>query len=104
MSGQQELYGVRVGSVYFAGVGEAGFRLETDGWETLTLQNARVRTLKDPYVGMTDQGVHVWNEQHLRGLLNYLPNNDAIPSITFDRAGIDHLVAFLLESEPAPSP
>lgn len=98
MDNPQELYGVRVGSVYFAGMGDAGFRLENLSCETLTLTNARARTLKDPHVGFTEQGTFVWTQEHLMSLLNYVPNNDAIPSVTFSKKGIDHLVAFLLAS------
>ena len=101
MGNPQELYGVRVGNVYFAGVSDAGFRTENTHPDNLTLRNVRVRTLKDPRVGFTEQGVFVWTEEHLRGLLNYVPNSDAIPSITLSRKGIDHLVAFLYDGEPA---
>ena len=101
MNHQKEIYGVGMGSVYFAGIGDAGFRLDDDSWATLKLTNARARTLQDPSVGVTDTGEFVWTEEHLKGLLGYIPNHDVIPSITLPRKGIDHLVAFLYHGEPA---
>lgn len=95
MTGPKELYGIRIGSVYFTGIGDAGFRLGDNNWETLNLTNARVRKLKDPSVGLTDLGVFIWTEEHLKRLLDYVPNNDIIPSLTVQRKGIDKLVAFL---------
>lgn len=101
MGTQKELYGLNVGYVYFAGVGDAGYKLENKEWDTLTLQNVRVRKLEDSYSAKNEHDVYVLSEEYLKELFNYMPNDDAIPSITFQRSGIDKLVAFLFEDESA---
>ena len=91
----KELYGLNVGEVYFAGIGDAGYKLEDKEWDALTLQNVRVRKLKDSYCAQNEHEIYVLSEEHLNKLFNYIPNDDAIPSITFQRRGIAKLVAFL---------
>ena len=103
MDTQKELYGLNVGYVYFAGIGDAGYKLENKEWDTLTLQNVRVRKLEDSYSAKNEHDVYVLSEGYLKELFNYMPNDDAIPSITFQRSGIDKLVAFFFEGEPAQS-
>jgi len=100
---QKELYGLNVGNVYFAGSGDAGYKLENIEWKTLTLQDVRVRTLKDSYSAKNEHDIYVFSEGYLKQLFNYIPNDDAIPSITFQRSGIGKLVAFLFEDESAQS-
>ena len=103
MGAQKELYGIHVKSVYFVGIGDAGYKLETKEWKTLTLQNVRVRKLEDSYSVTDKNNVYVLSEWYLKKLFNYMPNDDAIPSITFQRSGIDKLVAFLFEDESTES-
>jgi hypothetical protein len=92
----KELYGIRVGSAYFVGIGTAGFGLgDNCKLKNLTLENARVRILKDPYVGTHDR-IYVLDKKHLMTVLNYAPNNDIIPLIIFNKKGIDKLVSFPL--------
>ncbi|MBI2547926.1 hypothetical protein HYW21_01110 [Candidatus Woesearchaeota archaeon] len=93
MTEQKALYGVRVGHIYFVGIGDAGFRVDSRR-QQLMLEGVRVRALADPVVGMTPQSAYMLDEGYLRNMFDYRPDNDRIPSVTFTRNGIDQVVDF----------
>jgi hypothetical protein len=97
MHEREEIYGIRIGGVYFVGRGKAGFILEDQSSKSessLTLSDARVRVLQDPSVGFDTGGNFVWEEKHLRSLYDYMPTAERIPTVTFSRFGLDKVVAF----------